>query len=231
MFNIRRSLDRGHFDYGWLNTYHSFSFSDYYDPKHVSFRSLRVINEDVVSANEGFDTHPHKDMEIITYIVDGELTHTDSTGASSIIRRGDVQAMTAGFGVEHSEYNRSSKPVHLLQIWITPVKKGLKPIYAEKNFSENLRRNSLRLIASNDGREDSLKINQDVSVYSSILEMNNKLSYTIRTGRGVWMQVISGELHIRDIILASGDGISIEKETAIDILAELDSEFLLFDLG
>jgi len=229
MFIIRKSLDRGHFDYGWLSTYHTFSFSAYYDPKHVSFRSLRVINEDIVVPNEGFDTHPHKDMEIITYIIDGELTHTDSTGTASKIRRGDVQVMTAGTGVEHSEYNRSSKPVHLLQVWITPEKNGLKPSYAEKNFPEKLRKNSLYLIVSDDGA--SLKINQDVKVYSSILEKDHRLSYNIQSGRGAWIQVISGELHVQDMILVKGDGVSIEDESHIGLLAKEKSEFLLFDLG
>ncbi len=230
MITIRKSSERGHFDYGWLNTYHTFSFNTYYDVKYMSFRTLRVINEDVVIPHQGFDTHSHKDMEIITYIVEGELEHTDSTGTSSVIKRGDVQVMTAGSGVEHSEINSSNKSVHLLQIWITPSKKGLTQRYDEKHFPEKAKKDSLCLMVSGDGKNNSLMINQDVSLFSSMLYKNKKLSYNIEKKRAAWIQVISGELKVNDIVLVNGDGASIEHEKSIEITAKEDSEFLLFDL-
>jgi redox-sensitive bicupin YhaK (pirin superfamily) len=230
MITIRKSEDRGHFDYGWLNTYHTFSFNTYNDTKHMSFRTLRVINEDVVISQQGFDTHPHKDMEIITYIVDGELSHTDSTGTTSSIKRSDVQVMTAGTGVEHSEINDSKKLVHLLQIWIIPSKKGLKPRYDEKKFAEKNKKNNLCLLVSNDGRKNSLIINQDVLLFSSIMEKGKNISYNIEKGRGVWIQVISGEISINDITLGKGDGASIEQEKSINIISKDDAELLLFDI-
>jgi len=230
MIIVRKSQDRGHFDYGWLNTKHTFSFNTYYDPKHVSFRSLRVINEDVVLPNEGFGTHPHKDMEIITYIISGELTHKDSTGTISTIKQGDIQVMTAGTGVTHSEYNNSQNIVHLLQIWITPSKKNLTPKYNEKKISNISKKNKLCLIASNDEKNNSLLINQNTLVFCSSLEKNKVILYSPLENRGIWIQVISGELNVNNIILTSGDGASIEREKLVEINAKTNSEFLLFDL-
>ena len=241
MITIRKSNERGHLDHGWLNTYHTFSFGDYYDVKHMNFRTLRVINEDVILGAEGFGTHPHSNMEIITYIVKGTLAHKDSTGTISNIKRGDVQVMSAGMGVEHSEFNHSKKePVHLLQIWIKPEKLGLTPRYDEKHFAKKIKHNTLCLLVSNDGHDNSLMIHQDVLLFSSILEKDKKISYnisnsSIKENRGLWIQLISGEIEIttkgsNTIQLSKGDGASIEKEKQIEIIAKKDAELLLFDL-
>ncbi|MGV8161713.1 MAG: pirin family protein [Candidatus Nanoarchaeia archaeon] len=230
MIVIRKSEERGHYNYGWLETRHTFSFNTYYDLSHMGFRTLRVINEDFVLQNEGFGTHPHKDMEIITYIIDGELTHTDNTGIKSIIKKGNVQVMTAGLGIEHSELNESKKKVHLLQIWIQPSKKGLIPRHDEKQFAKELKKNKLHLIVSNDAQNNSLMINQDVLLFTCMLEKNKEISYMLNKNRGVWIQVISGELQINKVILSGGDGAAIEQETNIKIVATSNSEFLLFDL-
>jgi quercetin 2,3-dioxygenase len=234
MIRVRPSAARGHANHGWLDTYYSFSFSNYYDPKHMGFRDLRVINEDRVSPGRGFGAHPHNDMEIITYIIEGELSHRDSTGTEATIRQDDVQRMSAGTGVVHSEYNNSDKPVHLLQIWITPEANDLPPSYEDRTFKREEKQNQLRLIASRDGRGGSTKINQDASVYASLLDCGRSLALDRPAGRHSWVQLISGELDLNGTRLKAGDGAAISDETKLT-LASVEgngaAEFLLFDLA
>src|SRR5581483_6022908 len=195
MITIRKSGDRGHAEHGWLDSRHTFSFADYYDQDQMGFRTLRVINEDRVRPGEGFGTHPHRDMEIVSYVLEGALEHKDSLGTSSVIRPGEVQRMTAGSGVLHSEYNPSQKePVHFLQIWILPEKKGLRPGYEQKAFPDDQRSNRLRLVASRDGRDGSLTIHQDVDLYSTLLEKGKAVSHALQPGRHAWIQVTRGGL-------------------------------------
>jgi hypothetical protein len=234
MITIRPSTERGHANHGWLDTHYSFSFSDYYDPRHMGFRDLRVINEDVVSAGRGFGKHPHRDMEILTYIVDGELSHRDSMGRGATIKRNDVQRMSAGTGVMHSEVNQSGNPVHLLQIWILPEAEGLKPSYEDRTFSPEEKKNRLRLIASHDGREGSTTINQDASVYASILESGKSVELELKPQRHGWVQLISGELDVNGTKLDKGDGAAISGESKLTIASNSGdgtAEFLLFDLA
>ncbi len=232
MIQIRKSGERGHFNHGWLETYHTFSFADYHDPKHMGFRTLRVINEDYVKPGEGFGTHSHRDMEIITWILEGALEHKDSMGNTSIIKPGEIQRMTAGRGVTHSEFNRSSQEaVHLLQIWILPNQKGLEPGYEQRMIETREKRNRLILIASPDGRGDSVKIHQDALVYFCGLEQEQHLSYQPESGRSVWIQVMKGNLSLKDRELKAGDGAAIENEPSFEMKSQHQSEFLLFDLG
>lgn len=232
MITIRKSKDRGHFDYGWLDTYHTFSFSDYYDPAHMSFRHLRVINEDRVAPGEGFPTHPHRDMEIITYILEGELEHRDSIGNGSVIRPGDVQRMSAGTGVTHSEFNHSkTKPVHLLQIWILPEKRNLKPSYEQKSFKISERPNELILVASRNGGQGSVTVHQDVNLYTALLASRQSISYSLPPKRFAWIQIARGSITINDHHLIAGDGAAIQQEKDLSIVAKENSEFLLFDLS
>lgn len=229
MITVRKSEDRGHFDHGWLKTYHTFSFADYQDPKYTRFRTLRVINEDYVMPGEGFGTHAHNDMEIITYILEGSLQHKDSMGNTSVIKPGEIQRMTAGTGVTHSEFNPSDKEkVHLLQIWIFPNQKGLKPGYEQKQIDSQ--KNQLTLIASPDGRKDSVTLHQEALIYRGSFEKNQRLNYQIDTDHGVWIQVARGSLALNDQNLKAGDGAAIEKESAVQINISSESEFLLFDL-
>lgn len=231
MITIRKSRERGHFDHGWLNTYHTFSFDQYYDPRYMGFRSLRVINEDFVAGGRGFPPHGHRDMEIITYILEGALKHEDSMGNGSVIRPGDVQRMTAGTGVRHSEKNASDKErVHLLQIWIMPNAEGLAPGYEQKAFSEQERRGQLRLIASADGRDDSVRLNQDVSLFASILDDDQEVERTMDANRYGWIQVARGAIAVNGEKAEQGDGVVIVAETALTIRAEEPSEILMFDL-
>jgi redox-sensitive bicupin YhaK (pirin superfamily) len=234
MIRVRASAARGHANHGWLDTYYSFSFSNYYDPKHMGFRDLRVINEDRVSAGRGFGAHPHNDMEIITYIIDGELSHRDSTGTEATIRQNDVQRMSAGTGVVHSEYNNSDKPVHLLQIWIMPEANDLPPSYEDRTFKREDKQNQLRLIASRDGDGGSTKINQDASVYASLLDGGKSLALDLPAGRHAWVQLISGELTVNGTHLGAGDGAAISNETKLTLASvggNGAAEFLLFDLA
>jgi redox-sensitive bicupin YhaK (pirin superfamily) len=232
MITIRKAEERGHFDFGWLNTYHSFSFGDYYDPKHTRFRTLRVINEDFVQPGHGFPTHGHSDMEIVTYILQGALEHRDSMGTGSIIRRGDAQRMSAGTGVTHSEANPSpDAPVHLLQIWIFPSVQGLQPEYEEKKFSDEEKRNKLRLIVSPDGSNGSVKIHQDAKVYASLLDDGQEVVHTLENGRSAWLQVAAGAVGLNDIALKQGDGAAVSGETSLRINAQAAAEVLLFDLN
>ena len=232
MITIRQSNQRGHFDHGWLNTYHTFSFDQYYDPRYMGFRSLRVINEDFVAAGRGFPTHGHRDMEIITYILEGALKHEDSMGNGSVIKPGDVQRMTAGTGVKHSEKNASDKDrVHLLQIWIVPNAEGLNPGYEQKAFSEEERRGQLRLIASNDGRDDSVQLNQDVNLFASILGADETVERAIDPARYAWIQVARGSVTVNGEHAAQGDGVVVVAESSLTIRAEQPAEILLFDLN
>jgi redox-sensitive bicupin YhaK (pirin superfamily) len=232
MITIRKAEDRGHFVFGWLDTYHTFSFDQYYDPAHVHFRSLRVINEDRVQPAHGFPTHSHRDMEIITYILSGALEHRDSMGSGSVIRPGDVQRMTAGTGVSHSEFNPSdSEPVHLLQIWVLPQSVGLPPSYEEKNFSDEERRGRLRLIASNDGRDGSVTIHQDAQVYATVLDAGKTLNHAMAESRYAWLQVARGTVRLNEMELQQGDGAAVRKERALTVAAHDQAEVLLFDLA
>ncbi len=232
MISIRRSKERGHFNHGWLNTYHTFSFDQYYDPRFMSFRSLRVINEDFVAPSRGFPTHGHRDMEIITYILEGALKHEDSMGNGSIIRPGDVQRMTAGTGVRHSEKNASDQePVHLLQIWILPNAEDLQPEYEQKAFSEEQRRGQLRLLASSDGRDHSVTVHQDVSVFASILDAGREVEWLMDPTRYAWIQVARGSISVNGENVDQGDGVIVVGESALKLVGNTPSEVLLFDLA
>jgi redox-sensitive bicupin YhaK (pirin superfamily) len=235
MITIRKAEERGHFDFGWLNTYHSFSFGDYYDPKHTSFRTLRVINEDFVQPGHGFPTHGHRDMEIVTYILEGALEHRDSMGTGSIIRRGDAQRMTAGTGVTHSEANPSSDTlVHLLQIWIFPQEQGLQPEYEEKRFSDDEKRNQLRLIVAPGGDDEdggAVRIHQDAKIFASLLDKNQSVVHPLANGRSAWLQVAAGAVALNDVELKQSDGAAIHQESQLRITAREPAEVLLFDLA
>ena len=232
MITVRRSNERGHFDHGWLNTYHTFSFDQYYDPRHMGFRNLRVINEDFVAAGRGFPKHGHRDMEIITYILEGALKHEDSMGNGSVIRPGDVQRMTAGTGVRHSEQNASDQErVHLLQIWILPHTVGLEPGYEQKAFSEDERRGQLRLIASEDGRQGSVLVHQDVSLLASVLPAGQEVEHAMDQARYAWIQVARGTVEVNGEKAEHGDGVMVAGESSLRIRAQQDAEVLLFDLA
>lgn len=234
MITIRPSEERGHANHGWLDTKFSFSFSDYYDPSHMGFRDLRVINEDRVSAGKGFGMHPHRDMEILTYVIDGELTHRDSMGRGATLKRHDVQRMSAGTGIMHSEVNQSKEPVHLMQIWILPWAEGLKSTYEDRTFTREEKTNRLRLIASDDGRDGSTTINQDASVYASLLDGGKSAELELKPGRHAWVQLISGELDVNGSTLMKGDGAAITGETTLKIVnhgGKGTAEFLVFDLA
>jgi len=232
MITIRKAADRGHFDFGWLDTYHTFSFDQYHDPKHMAFRSLRVINEDRVAPGHGFPPHSHSDMEIVTYVLEGGLQHQDSMGNGSIISPGEVQRMSAGTGVTHSEANPSvSDPVHLLQIWILPDQRNRKPEYEQKMFSDEEKKGRLRLIASNDGRDGSVTIHQDTVVYATVLDPDQKVQHRLASGRYAWIQVARGAVKINGESLDQGDGAAVTGEPLVEITAEAPSEVLLFDLA
>lgn len=231
MLTVRRSADRGHVNHGWLNARHSFSFADYHDPRHMGFRVLRVINEDVISPGQGFGTHPHRDMEILTYVIEGALEHKDDLGNGSVIRPGDVQWMSAGTGVQHSEFNPSpDAPTHLLQIWILPDRKGRRPDYGEKHFPNEERRGRLCLVASGDGTDGSLRWGQDVRLYASLLAAGESVSLDLSPGRHAWVQLVRGSLDLNNQTLDEGDGASASGEPKLEIKAGQDSEFLVFDL-
>jgi redox-sensitive bicupin YhaK (pirin superfamily) len=233
MITLRPAAERGHANHGWLDTYHTFSFADYQDPRHMGFRSLRVINDDRIAGGGGFGAHPHRDMEIITYMVEGELEHQDSMGHGAVLRPGDVQHMTAGRGVVHSEFNHSdSKPLRLLQIWILPERRGLAPDYQDRHFDPQGRNNRLRLVASTDGRDDSLIINQDVDLYDAELSAGTEVRLPLRQGRHAWLQVINGELALNGKKLNSGDGAAVTDEPELAIAGKSEkAAFLLFDLN
>jgi redox-sensitive bicupin YhaK (pirin superfamily) len=232
MISIRKAEERGHFDFGWLNTYHTFSFGEYYDPRNMGFRSLRVINEDFVHPGRGFPTHGHRDMEIITYVLEGGLAHKDSMGNGSIIRPGDVQRMSAGTGVRHSEANPSEdESVHLLQIWILPNKMDVEPSYAEKKFEDEEKRGRLRLVASPDGSDGSVSMNQDARLYAALLDAEQQVIYESEPKRHAWVQVARGAIEINGQPLKQGDGAAISEERELKIIGQEPSEILLFDLA
>ena len=232
MLTVRPSEERGGFDHGWLDTKHTFSFADYQDPRHMGFRALRVINEDVVAPGKGFGTHGHRDMEIITYVLDGALQHRDSMGNGSIIRPGDVQRMTAGTGVTHSEFNPSAgEQVHLLQIWILPERSGLPPGYEQRTFSADERRGGLKLVASRSARDGSLTVHQDADLFAALLSPGQELVHALGPKRHAWVQVARGALAVNGTEVAAGDGVALSEEPRVVLRAEQPTEILLFDLA
>ena len=231
MINVRPADARGKSDFGWLDSKHSFSFGDYYDPAHMGFRTLRVINEDKVAAGKGFGPHPHRDMEIVSYVIDGALGHKDSMGTGSTIRPGEVQRMSAGTGVTHSEMNADpSNPVHFLQIWIMPEKRGIEPGYEQKAFSAEEKRGKLRLVGSRDGREGSVTIHSDVNLYATLLSPNDKVNYELPPSRHAYVHVVRGAVSMNGMRLGAGDGAAVSEERALELTGREDAEVLLFDL-
>ncbi len=232
MINPRKARQRGHANYGWLDTFHTFSFGTYQDPNFNNFRNLRVINEDFVSAGEGFGMHPHRDMEIVTYVLSGALKHQDSMGNGQVLRPGEFQRMTAGTGITHSEFNDSqTDPVHLYQVWLVPQEKDLPPSYEQKPFPQAERLNQLRLVASPDAQQGSLLIHQDARIYLATLEQGRTLSMDIAKGRHAWLQVMQGSVSVNRIALDTGDGAAISDESYFEISALSNAEILLFDLA
>jgi len=232
MIQVRKAAERGHFDHGWLDTYHTFSFGDYYDAAYLGFRSLRVINDDRVQPGQGFGMHGHRDMEIVTYVLDGALEHRDSMGNGSIIRAGQLQRMTAGTGVRHSEFNPSDKEwVHLYQIWLLPERSGLKPSYQELSLGKEENRGRFRLVASPDGAHGLLTIHQDARLYLASLLPGQAVSQQIEPGRAAWLQVLRGSVKLLNHDLSAGDGVAITDQESISVLAGAPSEVLLFDLA
>lgn len=232
MITIRRSNERGHADHGWLNTYHTFSFADYQDPNHMGFRALRVINEDRVAAKMGFGTHGHRDMEIVSYVLDGELEHRDSMGNGAVLRPGEFQRITAGTGITHSEFNPSQvAPTHFYQIWLLPERRGIEPSYEQKQFDAAGRKNRLQLVASRDAADDSLLIHQDAKIYLADLEVGNSVSYTIPSSRHAWVQVLRGSVRVNELTLNTSDAIAVSDENTVTFNAvDSTAELMLFDL-
>jgi redox-sensitive bicupin YhaK (pirin superfamily) len=231
MIKIRKSKERGFFNHGWLKSFHTFSFANYYDKNHMNFGNLRVINEDFIAPNMGFGKHPHNNMEIITYVISGALSHKDSMGNSSTILPGEVQIMSAGTGVFHSEFNNEEQQeTHLLQIWILPELKEIQPRYDQKSFDSYFEKNDFVLVVSKSGRENSIQINQDAEIFVGKFKANKKFNFDIKPNRKIWIQLISGEISLNNNILGNGDAAAISDEIKIEIIANKDSEFLLFDL-
>ena len=231
MLLIRRSADRGRANLGWLDSRHTFSFADYHDPRYMGYGSLRVINEDRVQPGQGFGTHAHRDMEIISYVLEGELAHRDSIGNGSVIRRGDVQRMTAGTGVQHSEFNPSDKQgVHLLQIWIQPDKNGVKPRYAEKSFA-SVAPGGLHLVTSKTGRDGSIAIHQDADLYLAKLNTGDRVTHTLQSGRAAWVHVAEGKASVNGQSLQAGDAVALENEAKVELTGDTATQVLLFDLN
>ncbi|MEG3976550.1 pirin family protein [Microcoleus sp. herbarium8] len=232
MITVKKSEARGHANRGWLDSYHTFSFADYYDRNSMNFRSLRVINEDVISPGKGFGTHGHKDMEIITYVLEGALEHKDSLGTGAAIKPGEVQRMSAGTGIQHSEFNHSqTEPVHLLQIWLLPDTNDLQPSYEQREFPLAERRGQLRLVAARDARDGAVKVHQDVDLYAAVLDQNSQVSHTLQPNRHAWVQVARGAVLLNGLSLGKGDGAAVSDEAELVIEAAEDAEFLLFDLA
>ena len=232
VITIRLSQERGHANYGWLNSYHSFSFANYYDPAHMGFRSLRVINEDRIKGGRGFGTHSHRDMEIISYVLEGALEHKDTIGNTALIKPGEVQRMSAGTGIAHSEYNYSAtENAHFLQIWILPDRRGLTPSYEQKFFPEAEKSNHLRVIVSPDGRDGSVTIHQDTYIYVTNLDAGKSVVYSTSGDRYLWVQVTRGRLNLDDRLLVAGDGAAVTQAESIELAAIENSEILLFDLA
>lgn len=232
MFDIIQSETRGAADHGWLRARHTFSFADYYNPERVDFGTLRVINEDRIAPGKGFDTHPHRDMEIITYVIDGAIKHKDSMGNGAVITPGEVQRMTAGTGVRHSEFNHSrDNELHLLQIWIYPEKKALAPGYEQTRFTRDEKLNRLCLVGSRDGRDGSVTIHQDVNLYASVLEQGQEVALDVGSDRKVFVQVIRGDVRVNGQSLSAGDGVRVVGESSLQLAADREAEFLVFDMG
>lgn len=228
----RPASERGHVNIGWLESRHSFSFGHYHDPEHMGYRSLRVINEDRVRPGEGFGQHGHRDMEIISYVVRGSLAHADTIGSKGALQRGDVQAMSAGTGIEHSESNGSDvEDVHFLQVWILPRSAGLATAYGQIHVPDDAKRNSLKLLVSPDGAEGSLRINQDAFLYASLLAAGERVAHKPASGRGTWVQLVSGRVEVNGQVLLAGDGAAIDDAAEVSVTAAEDAEFLLFDLA
>lgn len=231
MFTLRKSAERGHADHGWLDTYHTFSFSTYQDREHIRFRALRVMNEDRVAPGQGFGTHPHEDMEIVTYVLSGALEHQDSMGNGEVLRPGEFQRMTAGTGITHSEFNPSkTEPVHLYQIWLYPERKGLTPSYEQKNFPVEGRNDRWQLVASRDAAAGSLTIHQDARIYLANLSAGRELEYKLPPVRHAWLQVLRGELSANGHPVAAGDGVAVSEEASLKLRSESGAEVMLFDL-
>jgi len=229
---VRPAAERGHADHGWLDTRHTFSFASYHDPRHMGFRSLRVINEDRVQPAQGFGTHAHRDMEILTWVLEGALEHKDSMGNGSVIRPGDLQRMSAGTGVTHSEFNPSREaPVHFLQIWLLPRERGLPPGYEQKGFPQEARRGRLRLIAAGDGREGAVTIHQDADVWTALLQPGESVRHALAPGRYAWLHVARGAVSLNGSTLGAGDGAAVSDEAALEITGAARAEVLLFDLA
>jgi quercetin 2,3-dioxygenase len=234
---VRKSSDRGHANFGWLDSHHSFSFGQYHDPNHMGFGPLRVINDDVVAGGGGFPAHPHANMEIVSYVLDGALEHKDSLGTGSVIKAGDVQRMSAGTGIQHSEFNASpTDPVHFLQIWIVPESRGLKPGYEQKSFSATEKHGKLRLVGSRDGREGSLTIHRDVDMFATVLKSGESVSHSVAPARHVWVQVARGDVMLNGTPLQAGDGVSVEEAVTLTLQARSGdgnaaAEVLLFDMA
>ena len=232
MLQIRKAEDRGHANHGWLDTYHTFSFADYYDPAQMGFRALRVINEDRVQPGMGFGTHGHRDMEIVTYVLEGALEHKDSMGNGSVLRPGEFQRMSAGTGVRHSEFNPSAtEPVHLYQIWLLPGRNGIQPSYEQKFFSEDGKQARFQLVASPDGADESLRIHQDARVYLSKLDAGQKVTHELSSGRHAWLQVLRGSVTVNGRVLKTSDGVAVSDEPLLTVAAENSAEVMLFDLA
>lgn len=232
MIQIRKAQERGHANHGWLDTYHTFSFSSYRDPRHMGFRSLRVINEDRVAPGQGFGTHPHEDMEIVTYVLAGALEHRDSMGNGEVLRPGEFQRMSAGTGITHSEFNPSaSEAVHLYQIWLLPEQRGIEPSYEQKRFPAEGNHNRLRLVASRQAREGSLLIHQDASIYLAQIDGGQRVVHSLSAGRHAWLQVLAGSVSLGGQKLETSDGAAISDESTLTIEAAQEAEIMLFDLA
>ncbi|MGE3410270.1 MAG: pirin family protein [Pirellulales bacterium] len=228
---MRRADERGFFDHGWLRTHHTFSFGEYHDPAFMRFRSLRVMNEDYVAPGQGFGMHPHRDMEIVTYVLSGELEHQDSMGHGEVLRPGEFQRMSAGTGIRHSEFNPSPDvPVHLYQVWLLPRERGLEPGYEQKAFPVDEKQGRLRIVASPDGREGSLTINQDARIYLATLDAGQRITHELAPGRHAWLQLLRGALDLNGKAMAAGDGAAMSDETVLSLSATSPAEVMLFDL-
>ena len=229
---LRGAEDRGHADFGWLDSRHTFSFGEYFDPRHMGFGPLRVLNDHRVAGGAGFPTHPHRDMDIISYVLEGALEHKDTLGNSSVIRPGEVQRMSAGTGIRHSEYNASDRePVHFLQIWIIPERQGLTPGYEQKSFAEAAKRDRLRLVASRDGRDGAVTVHQDVDLYATLMSAGKTVTHEIKPGRGAWVHVAQGSLVLNGETVKAGDGVSVLGPATVTLAATAESEALLFDMA
>lgn len=232
MIRTRKSAERGHFQHGWLDTYHTFSFGEYYDPAHQNFRSLRVMNEDRIAPGQGFGMHGHRDMEIVTYVLSGALAHRDSLGNGEVLRAGELQHMSAGTGIRHSEFNPSeTEPVHLYQIWVLPERKGLLPGYEQRAFDAEARRNRWQLTASPDGRDGSLQIYQDAEIRMATLDAGEALNFSLAAGRHAWLQTLRGQVQLNRQRLSAGDGAAISEEPALSVSADDEAEVMLFTLA